>query len=126
MSRVSRPLRPLLVVCILTALCLLAAPPEARAQSAVDGFDPIPNGSVLAMAEQADGRIIIGGDFTTLFSGAVSRSRLARLNHDGSVDSTFDPGVNGTVNGLALQPDGKLLVSAHADGAVYVWRIGDR
>lgn len=100
--------RPVFVLAVVCAS--LAASGIARAQSAADGFDPAPNGSVLAMAEQSDGRILIGGDFTTLFSGSVSRARLARLNHDGGIDPAFDPGVNGTVSGLGLQPDGKILV----------------
>jgi uncharacterized delta-60 repeat protein len=53
-------------------------------------FNPDPNNSVLALAIQPDGKILIGGTFTRI--GAEVRRGLARLNPDGSVDPTFDPG----------------------------------
>jgi len=41
-------------------------------------------------------------------------ARNARLNADGSVDSSFNPGTgaNNTVRSVALQPDGKVLIGA--------------
>jgi hypothetical protein len=39
---------------------------SARAQSALDGFDPNPNGSVEIVVVQPDGKILIGGTFTIL------------------------------------------------------------
>jgi len=36
---------------------------------------------------QSDGKIMIGGDFTTV--GGVSRSRIARINSNGTLDTTF-------------------------------------
>jgi hypothetical protein len=53
------------------------------------------------MAVQADGKILIGGDFTALSPNggpAVSRSNIARLNPDG----TLDPAFNAQANGLSL------------------------
>ena len=35
-------------------------------QSALDGFDPNANGAIHAVVVQADGRILLGGEFTTL------------------------------------------------------------
>ena len=63
-----------------------------------------------AIALQADGRIVIGGQFTHV--GAVSRNRIVRLNADGSLDATFDPGQgpDKAITTVALQPDGKILV----------------
>lgn len=68
------------------------------------------DGSIYCMAMQADGFILIGGDFTT-YDGA-SRNRLARLNNDGSLDTAFDPGSGASawINALALQQDGKVLI----------------
>ncbi len=60
------------------------------------------------MAVQADGRILVGGQFTTL--GGVARNRLARLNADGTPDLGFDPGANDKIYSLALQADGKVLL----------------
>jgi len=64
--------------------------------------------AVLTMALQADGRILVGGMFTTL--AGEPRDRIGRLNPDGSLDSTFNPRADGSVSCLALQPDGKTLV----------------
>ena len=85
----------------------------ARAQSALDGFDPNANGAIRVAVAQADGKILIGGDFTTLApngGATVTRNFIARLNPDGTVDPAFDPNANGSVNTIALQADGKILV----------------
>src|SRR5205085_4762825 len=77
-----------------------------------DGFDPKANGKILAVAVQPDGKILIGGEFTTLAPNngpTVTRNRIARLNANGSVDIAFNPNANQTVIGLAIQPDGKVL-----------------
>src|SRR5205823_3635998 len=39
---------------------------EVRGQSALDGFDPNANGVIRVAVVQPDGKILIGGDFTTL------------------------------------------------------------
>jgi uncharacterized delta-60 repeat protein len=57
---------------------------------------------------QPDGKILVGGRFTTL--GGIARNRIGRLNPDGSLDLSFNPGANGPVVTLDLQPDGKILV----------------
>lgn len=70
-----------------------------------------PDGNVWALVAQPDGKVIIAGEFSTV--GGSARARVARLNTDGSLDATFDPGVNGpnaTVWALALQSDGKVLI----------------
>ena len=85
---------------------------RAAAQSAIDGFDPNANGLITAIAVQPDGKILLGGDFTTLSpnGAAVTRNHLARLNPDGTVDLAFDPNANGRVNSIVIQGDGKILV----------------
>lgn len=76
------------------------------------GFDPGAgvNDIVYAMALQADGKIMIGGFFTSV--GGVGRNRVARLNADGSLDTGFDPGTgaSATVNSVTVQPDGKIII----------------
>lgn len=70
-----------------------------------------PDNNVWAVVVQPDGKVIIGGDFTTV--GGLARSHIARLNVNGSVDETFDPGASGpdgTVWALALQNDGKVII----------------
>ena len=65
-----------------------------------------------ALALQADGKIVVGGAFQTLeFGGSGTlRSRIGRLNADGSLDASFDPGSNSRVHSLLVQPDGKIVV----------------
>lgn len=69
---------------------------------------------VYAVALQPDGKLLIGGNFT-IYNGS-SRRGIARLNSDGSLDASFNPGTGvGVFSGyavyqLALQPDGKVLI----------------
>jgi uncharacterized delta-60 repeat protein len=63
---------------------------------------------VNSLALQADGKILVGGQFTML--GGQNRSNIGRLNADGTVDATFNPGADNAVNSLALQADRKILV----------------
>ncbi len=70
---------------------------------------------------QPDGKILIGGYFAQV--NGVSRSRIARLNPDGSLDTTFQNGMagfnnsfnSGSVLQIELQPDGKMLVVGDFD-----------
>jgi uncharacterized delta-60 repeat protein len=59
---------------------------------------------------QSDGKVIVGGAFTT-YSG-VTYNRIIRLNSNGTIDNTFviGTGFNTDVNCIALQSDGKILV----------------
>jgi apolipoprotein N-acyltransferase len=45
-------------------------------QSALDGFDPNANGRVRVVVVQPDGKILIGGDFTTLRDILVIRGKV--------------------------------------------------
>lgn len=80
-------------------------------------FNPSPNGAVTAMAVQSDGKILIGGTFTSVqpigASAATTRNYLARLNADGTLDTTFDPSPNGSINALLVQSDGKILIAGN-------------
>jgi uncharacterized delta-60 repeat protein len=59
---------------------------------------------------QPDGKIIIGGDFTS-YNG-YARKHITRLNANGSIDVSFNPsrGTDGFVHTSALQPDGKIII----------------
>jgi uncharacterized delta-60 repeat protein len=111
--------------------CILAQQPDGKllvgetslARLNLDGsldssFAPGVQGvSVLAL--QPDGKLLIGGTFTVVHG--VSRRGIARLKPDGTLDTTFNPGTgtDGTVNAIALQPDGKVLLGGsftHFDG----------
>ena len=102
------PVRLRFLSAVLTAV--LVSPALARAQSALDGFDPGANQEVTGFAIQPDGKILVVGDFTTIGGGGegmTTRNKIARLNVDGSIDAGFNPGAQGGfgVSGIALQPD---------------------
>jgi uncharacterized delta-60 repeat protein len=68
------------------------------------------NNTVNVIAVQNDGKILVGGTFTN-YNG-TSRNRMIRLNSDGTIDNSFSigTGFNNTVNVIAVQNDGKILV----------------
>ncbi len=41
---------------------------------------------------------------------STRRNHIARLNPDGTLDTTFDPDANDSVKSIAIQPDGKVIV----------------
>jgi uncharacterized delta-60 repeat protein len=75
------------------------------------------SGQVECVEILPDGKILIGGNFSSVTdaTGSISRLHLARLNPDGSVDTTFGTDGNGPnssgVLSTAVLPDGKILVS---------------
>jgi len=75
-------------------------------------FNPWADSAVHSLAVQADGKILVGGDFTILGDpmGEQTRSFVGRLNGDGTVDASFDPAANASVDSLVLQADGKILI----------------
>jgi len=68
------------------------------------------DGPVWAVAVQVDGKVLLGGDFTTV--DGVVLNRIARVHDDGYLDSSFDPGAgtDRAVVAIAVQPDGKVLI----------------
>ena len=75
-----------------------------------------------AIARQSDGKLLVGGAFTSLRS--VNRNRIARLNVDGTLDNSFDAGTgpNADVKCIVVQPDGRILVG----GEFTTWNGGAR
>ena len=69
------------------------------------------NGIIYTFAIQSNGKIIIGGDFTS-YNG-TTRNRIARLNNDGSLDTSFNPGTGAEnkIYKLDIQSDGKIIIS---------------
>ena len=72
---------------------------------------PIP-GIVYSIALQTDGKIVIGGFIVKSYNPVLKTTPIARLNQDGSFDSSF---ANVTANSnalkVAVQPDGKILMA---------------
>lgn len=63
---------------------------------------------VKCLAVQADGKVLVGGAFTQL--GGRSRTNFGRVTATGSLDTAFNPFVNGQVYSVAVQADGKILL----------------
>jgi len=66
--------------------------------------------SILSIALQSDGKIVIGGSFTSY--GGTTRNRVARLNANGTLDTGFDTsvGANHHVYNVGVQNNGKVIV----------------
>ena len=91
-------------------------------------FNPVLNangaGSVSQLAIQTDGKILVAGGFSVV--NGITRRELARLNADGSLDQSFDPGnrFQSGITALALQRDGKILVGTPVSFSVVLPNAG--
>src|SRR5436190_4640397 len=85
------------------------------ATALADSFNanlPHQSSFVKSVALQADGKILIGGGFTTINS--QTRNRIARLEIDGKLDQTLNLNMAGIdVLATAFQPDGKILIGGN-------------
>ena len=82
----------------------------------IDGVIPVMlDGFIQTVGEQADGKILIAGEFNMV--GETARISIARLNpNDGSLDESFDllPSTNFSIPNflnLIVQPDDKVLIA---------------
>ncbi len=74
----------------------------------IQSADQVSPPSVTTGIVQPDGKLLISGSFATV--NGVARPSLARLNADGTLDTTFMPAAGG--GPIALQEDGKILATA--------------
>ena len=86
-----------------------------------------PNGYINKIVVQPDGKILIGGYFQN-YNG-IARSSLARINSDGTLDTAFNPALEDSdgffeVRAIAIQTDGKILVSGNFTGVSGTARTG--
>lgn len=75
------------------------------------------NDTVTALAIQMDGKIVVGGVFTT-YKG-VAANRIIRLNTDGSMDSSFNSGTGFSNDGVAvvkIDTNGSIMVGGSFTG----------
>jgi uncharacterized delta-60 repeat protein len=114
--------------CVSILLSLIVFPAAIFSQTIDPAFAPVlqdfssSSGSSRAVASlvQPDGKILVGGVFTV--ASGLPRSGIARFNADGTVDAAFDAGDistvdtlthvgdGGTIQAIALQPDGKIII----------------
>lgn len=66
-------------------------------------------GGVLSIALQADGKIVVGGQFTNI--GGQMRNNIARLDGTTGQADSFDPNANQQIRSIAVQADGKILAA---------------
>ena len=84
-------------------------------------FGGIFNGTVNAVKVQPNGKILVGGHITE--TNGVATSGIARLNSDGSTDTSFDApdfysfSIGREIWSIAVQADGKILVGGNFLGA---------
>jgi len=76
-------------------------------------------GAAYTTTVQPDGKIIIGGIFSSVDGVALAQGNLVRLNAAGSLDLTFNANFTIRPNSFFLQNDGKVIIgtySGNADG----------
>ncbi|MBV9209609.1 MAG: VCBS repeat-containing protein, partial [Acidobacteria bacterium] len=81
---------------------------RVNANGTPDGFNVPVNNRVYALTVQPNGKILVGGFFTSINN--VARQRMARLNADGSVDASFEVAANSTVYDFTYTPDARILI----------------
>jgi uncharacterized delta-60 repeat protein len=70
-------------------------------------------GSLACAAEDATGRLYLGGEI--ILPNSNGTQRLIRLTPKGEVDGTFAPNLpNSTIVGIALQPDGVIVATNYS------------
>jgi len=79
-------------------------------------------GYISSIALQPDGKLIIGGDFSSIEDksmrdGIYNYSQIARLNIDGSIDMSFkaSDGVRAKISKVSVLSDGRLLIGRKTD-----------
>jgi uncharacterized delta-60 repeat protein len=71
-------------------------------------FSPTTNSTVSEIKPLENGKVLIGGSFTSV--NGFTRNRLALINFDGSIDNGFNVGFDQPVSSIELQQDNKIIV----------------
>lgn len=67
-----------------------------------------PNDYVACIAFEPSGKVVIGGQFTTV--NTVGRNYIARLNSDGSLDTSFLSEIDSFPELMVIQPDSRAII----------------
>jgi uncharacterized delta-60 repeat protein len=97
-----------------TRNCIARLETDGRLDQTLNLSMPSVSTLVTATAVQPDGKVLIGGIFTSVLG--VTRHNIARLNTDGTLDTAFDPNAIGIVESIAVQADGKILAGGQFSG----------
>lgn len=95
---------------VLFCFLALTAPGISYSQSAIDGFNPNANSYVSSIAVQTDGKILVGGGFTTM-GGVTTRNRIARLTN-----------TDAALQELTVASDGSQITWMRSQASPEVWR----
>jgi uncharacterized delta-60 repeat protein len=108
------PLRSVIAQCVAGVLLLSPLPKLQAAPGDLDTSFQSSRGAsdtVQCIVEEPDGKLLIGGEFSA--ADDIPRSRIARLNADGTVDRWFLSGLSGAdgqVRVMLREPDGRILL----------------
>ena len=70
-----------------------------------------PTWSINALVRLDNGRLLIGGNFQSVNGNPIGR--MARLNEDGTIDTSFNvggSGADGPISSISLQSDGRIVI----------------
>ena len=113
---------------MLTAGAVWSQAPTMLDGTFAAGMTIVPNGDVLTIVADREGRLLAGGQFTKL--GTVDHNHLVRLDANGTPDGSFfvGTGANNFVYAVAVQPDGRILIGGsftkvNGQGRTYLARL---
>ncbi|HEX8398217.1 MAG TPA: FG-GAP-like repeat-containing protein [Pyrinomonadaceae bacterium] len=93
--------------------------PNGAPDASFTTYNELNTQQILALAVQADGKVLIGDQVGGTVTSAVNY--FQRLNADGTRDTTFNTGVGfqlmipGNVEAFAVQPDNKVIIAGRFD-----------
>ena len=120
-GRISRVARLIALGIAISAGSIIATAATAQVPQPL----PTPNvnlltgGNVYAIAQLADGSVVIGGQFVSV--NGTLRSNIAKRLPDGTLDANWHSVIDGDVRALAVDGDGNVYAGGgfdHADGYV--------
>ncbi|XDZ57475.1 T9SS type A sorting domain-containing protein [Flavobacterium tructae] len=108
--------KPLLLLLFFLQFLTIDAQNSIDVEHEYGSYQGFSNGSVLCTATQPDGKILIGGAFSS-YRGDNSSNNLIRLNPDGTKDTSFNIGAgfsnsmySNYISSIILQDDGKMIL----------------
>ncbi|OUJ71638.1 hypothetical protein BXP70_21400 [Hymenobacter crusticola] len=87
-----------------------------NSDGSVDNSYALPKieGLISQLARYPNGQVLVAGTFGYVMVDGKDRGSLIRLNADGSYDASFADVLVGSATGLALQPDGAILLGGYS------------